>query len=415
MPLSVDDRGDFLASFNEQLFTDLLQVPTLYERLHEAGLSSWVAGSHVHTGADRLLLPERNDLLQALADHVLGDIGAMPVTARYVEADEGTMSTVTSELDETTAPPAMLMVYLAGIDLASHHASSPVTSLQRDYLVEHLDPMIERLAEAIEPHGPWYTLVVSDHGHSDVLEGAEHALGKGGTEAPVFSVLTEAGYRVAAPKLGLVDEDADAVVAYQSGAAFIYLARRSPCEGTRCGWERPPRFEADVLPAADAFLRASSSGGELELGVEAVLLRRPRPFDEEDAAFRVYRGQGRSESIAAYCARHGDGCGVDLERRLLNLGTGAHGERAGDLVLLARHGSSADDRYYFAQGYEGTHGSASMQDSRFVLGLSHPDRSASHLERMLQRGVGATAYQHEVAGMLEFLMTRASTPVPPGK
>ncbi len=159
---------------------------------------------------------------------------------------------------------------------------------------------------------------------------------------------------------------------------------------------------------AEAFLQASSTGGELERGLAAVLVRRPRPFDEHDRPFSVYHGQGRMESVAAYASRLDDRRAVELARRLRHLGTGRHGERAGDLVLLARDGSEPEDRYYFADGFEATHGSASMDDSRIVLALSHPDLPSSHLASMLKRAVGTTAYQHEVAGLVEYLATQVS-------
>ncbi|MEM9691269.1 MAG: alkaline phosphatase family protein [Myxococcota bacterium] len=406
VPLSVDDDGDFLASFNDRLFATLLETPTVYANLHEKGLRSWVASNHVHIGADRLLLPQRGDLLEGFGDHLLVQAGLEAEGGRYVELDEGTFGTVLEELEGADPPPDVLMVYASGVDLISHHVPGQVVDIQRRYLIEHLDDKVGALADALAQHGEGYRLLLSDHGHSEVPPDHRFALGRHASEAPAFQVLRRAGFRPFGPALGLVDENADAAVAYQSGAAFVYLARREPCTGVRCGWREPPRYREDVLRAADAFLHAGQEGELLHGALDAVLVREPRPFDEEDLPFSVYRGAGQTETIGAWLAsRAPAGGSVHLEERLRDLATGRYGERAGDILLLTPQFVATHERYYFSSPYASTHGSARRSDSHVPFAVAHPRHASITLQKLVLAHTGPVARPHEVAGLVLRLAT----------
>jgi hypothetical protein len=65
------------------------------------------------------------------------------------------------------------------------------------------------------------------------------------------------------------------------------LADRSRCgkKAKRCDFSVPPRFEEDVLVAAEAFYSASKRGKhvpKMKGTLDLVLARRPTPFAETD-------------------------------------------------------------------------------------------------------------------------------------
>lgn len=404
VPMSVADTGDLLATFHDQLFADFVTVPTLYQRLHEHGLTSWVATNHVHHGADRLLLPGRGDLVQGLAQTLMSHVGAVADESAYSQLDDGTFDTVIAELEQDGAkPPNVLMVYASGTDLFAHDSEDgPVENVQRAYLRDQLDDRMAELADALERHGTWYVVLIADHGHTEMVTDDGHALGAGGPDAPAVRALTDAGFVVHEPALGVVKGRANAVFALQSGAAFLYLSDRSRCGPEQCYWGRPPRYRQDVLAAADALLTATHDGGALAGRVSTVLVRRPKPFDEDDEPFVVYAGDGATRPVPDYLRAHPEVGGPELARRLHHLAVGPRGERAGDVILIAHAGSTPQDRYYFSvKPYHSSHGAAQEEDSVIPFIVAHPHRSTSWLEQVVMIHVGETAFAHEVSSLVE--------------
>lgn len=407
VPMSVDDRSDVLATYNEQLFAKLLKTPTVWTRLHERGLTSWVATNHVHVGADRLLLPGREDLIQGVAQTMMGHMGLTDGDeAAYSELDDGTFSTVLDALEADEEPPDVLMVYASGTDLLAHHENAPGLDAQRRYLREQLNRRAGQLAAYLRHHGNWYVILTADHGHTDVLPDDAHALAVGGEDAPGHRVLREAGFKPHAPSLGTLEGSDDAVFAHQSGAAFVYLADRSKCDEDRCSWSFPPRYEEEVLVAADAFHEARSEGGPMEQSLAMVLVRQPVPFEEEDHAFEVYLGAGKTMDVGTYLANHPEHSGPAMAERLHRLAVGRYGERAGDVMLIARTDPDhVEKRYYFGQQYEATHGSALPTDSMVPFVLSHPELTRAQLGSLVKNMAGEVLYLDEVAPIIEKLAT----------
>ena len=415
VPMSVADNGDLLATFNDQLFADFVAVPTLYQRLHEHGLTSWVATNHVHHGADRLLLPGKDDLVEGLGQTLMSHVGAVDDERAYSELDDGTFDTVIGELEADDAKaPNLVMVYTSGTDLFAHESDSgPVEEVQRAYLRDQLDERMGELADALARHGTWYVVLVADHGHTEMVSDDEHALGMGGAEAPAARVIAEAGFHVHEPSLGMVNGTANAVFALQSGAAFLYLSDRSRCGPQQCYWGRPPRYQEDVLAAADALVAASRDGGPLTGKVTTVLVREPKPFEEDDLPFVVYLGNGATQPVVEHLRDNPDVSGPELARRLQHLAVGPRGDRAGDVVILARAGKMPEDRYYFsAKPYHSSHGAAQQTDSVIPLIVAHPERSAAWLEQVVMSHVGETAFAHEVTAVVE-AMARGEVPYVP--
>jgi len=149
-----------------------------------------------------------------------------------------------------------------------------------------------------------------------------------------------------------------AVLAYGGAMAYVYLADRSRCAGDDdvCRWEDPPRYEEDVLAAAEAFAQANgpdSTVPRMKGSLDMIFVRKPRPVTDVDLPFEVYLGGGKTMPIDAYLEQHPHPTYVALATRMHDLAVGIHGERAGDVVLLAHNGDREDprDRYYFAAPY----------------------------------------------------------------
>jgi hypothetical protein len=253
-----------------------------------------------------------------------------------------------------------------------------------------------------------------------VLHDAEHALGTE-PEGDPPAVLRRAGFRLRPFELDVAeDHDFQAVLAYQGAIAYVYLADRSSCPrpGRPCDWNRPPRFEADVLAAADAFFRANRDGThvrELRGTLDLVLARRPKPAPAVDAPFEVYVGNGRLEPVGEFLRAHPRPSYLAFEERLRDLAVGPAGERAGDVLLIANNGNRKrpEQRYYFSSEYHSWHGSPGKQDSELPLIVAHAAKSTAELERVVRRTLGPEGRQHEIADLLLALRYGSARPAAP--
>ncbi len=411
-PVTFSDPSPALRIYTDGYANALLAKQTVWQRLRERhpGAVIWSSMLPYYAGVDLLLTARRTVLataFEALLTAALDEHAApRPV---YAELDTEAIDTVIDELEERTAPD-VLAVYLPGIDLYAHHAEMGPDPARRAYLREVIDPKLDELREALARRGELssrWVIVVSDHGHTDVLNDDRHALSTEGPDEPP-EVLRRAGFRVRPFQLD-VDDGADfqSVLAYQGAMAFVYVADRTTCPrpGQPCDWSSPPRFEADVLAAAQAFHDASASGthvlamrGTLDL----VLARRPRRAPEVDLPFEVYVGAGRLVPVADYLNEHPEPRYVALATRLRDLAVGVHGERAGDVLLIAHNGDRerARDRYYFASRYRSWHGSPSRQDSEVPLIVARSDRPGSDLADMVQNVLGHEPRQQKVTDLL---------------
>jgi len=246
--------------------------------------------------------------------------------------------------------------------------------------------------------------------HDDV-----HALSMKGEHEPP-ALLAKTGFRVRPFQMEVPPEaDFQAVVAYQGALAYVYLADRSTCAvaGTACDWARPPRYAADVMAAADAFWRNDRDGSlvpPMRGALDMVLVRRPRPVAEDDLPFEVYVGSGRTQPVEAYLRAHPHPTYVDLPARLRDLAAGPHGERAGDVLLLAHNGDvrSPDARYYFASFYHSWHGSPSRQDSEIPLIVAHPSLDAQAIGQVVKHALGPRPAQQGLTDVLLALRAEPS-------
>ena len=142
--------------------------------------------------------------------------------------------------------------------------------------------------------------------------------------------------------------------------------------------------------------------------LDMILVRKPRAGSGRS----IYRS--RSTSATARPSRstrtsrsHPHPTYVDVARRFEELAVGRHGERAGDLLLLAHNGDRErpEDRYYFAKPFRSWHGSPSRQDSEVPLIVAHPKRTAEAIHTWIGALLGDRPYQRKITDIVMELRT----------
>jgi type I phosphodiesterase/nucleotide pyrophosphatase len=421
IPCSFYDKEPVLETYTDDYANKLLEVPTVYERLRtqEPEIDISVSVSQFYRGADRLLIAQRSALIDMFYAKAK-DIADGKAFAMFEERDRNVLDVVIDEVEDDDHPvPDVLTVYASGTDAYAHAApEGPDRALQR-FMTGKVDKKFAELAEALQKRDAFanrYIVVVSDHGHSEVPHDATTMLSSADQDAPP-AVLTGAGFRVRPLQLNVAEnDDFDAVLAYQGPIAYVYVADRSKCakKGAVCDWSRPPRFREDVLKAAQAYFDANRSGRHaprMKNTLDMILTRRPRPFAEDDLPFEVYVGHGKLVPLKDYLRMHPHPNWIAFESRLRDLAVGRYGERAGDVILVARngHGAAPEGRYYFSSSrQESVHGSASQQDSEVVMILAHPGRSVAELESIAHGILGRDSRSRQVTDLV--LRLRESPP-----
>jgi len=430
-PVSFNDSNPTLAIYSDDYLDSLLTVPTLYEKMRERepNILIWVAIHQLYRGADRLLFAKSTILAQAFEEGLikLGDAVSgkpdRPDRGLYEKLDKDVIAKVESDLDGKSPVPDVLTVYLSGTDLYAHVAEEGPVEARRAYLREVVDPalggLMDKLREKQGLEGRWVVLT-SDHGHTPVLHDEKHALWTEGDDSPP-GLMKKAGYRVRPFEMDVnATDDFNAVLAEGGATAFVYLADRSVCEAAKtvCDWKRPPRYQEDVLPMAQAFFLNNQDGSlapRLRGTLDMILTRRPKPYEERDLPFEVYMGDGRTVPVGEYLAQHPHPTYIDLEARLRDLAVGQRGERAGDILLLAHNGDreQVEDRYYFAGLYRSWHGSPSRQDSEVPFIVANPRLSTAQIQQRVSELLGPSPRQQKVSDVLLDLRSGDAPPLSP--
>ena len=414
-PVSFSDSAPVAAIYTDGYLNKLSLAPSVYERMRETdpNVLIWVAMHHYYAGADRTLTPRPTVLAQAfegfVADAVTKVTKKKQTRAVYEALDTEEISVVTAALEKGPVPD-VLTVYLSGTDLYGHVADEGPDRARRSYLREVVDPQLARLTERLLARDALkdrYVVVTSDHGHTEVLHDEAHALGSKDEIGP-HALLDRAGFRVRARTLDVPKKaDFQSVVAFGGALAYVYLADRSGCAKPKetCDWSKPPRYEEDVLPAAEAFFKNNVDGSIVPVmkdKIDMVLTRRPRPYVEDDLPFGVYVGGGKVVAIEAYLKEHPHPTYIETASRLRDLAVGPHGERAGDVLLIAHNGDreTPEERYYFASVYRSWHGSPSKKDSEIPLIVAHPAHATAALEARVKKSLAGEPRQAKVADVL---------------
>ena len=417
-PVSFSDPKPSIEIYTDGYLNDLLKAPTVYQKMRqrEPDILIWVALHQLYSGADRLLFATRTVMARALEEGLVKTVKTLTLQAKrpdrapFAMLDEDVVNKVISSLEGDAPVPDVLTVYLTGTDLYAHVADEGPDEARRAYLREVADPAIGKLAEALRARDALsdrWVVLTSDHGHTAVRHDEKHALWTEGDDSP-SGVIRKAGYglRPFEEKVG-ADERFDAVLAEGGATSFVYVADRSTCPklNAPCDWKKPPRYEEDVLPLAEAFHSNNIDGNlapRLKGTLDLILTRKPKPYAEKDLPFEVYVGDGKTLPIGAYLEAHPHPTYVQAEVRLADLAVGAHGERAGDIMLIANNGNRdiPDERYYFASPYRSWHGSPSRQDSEIPLIVANPKFSAEQIHQRITPLLGPAPRQQKVADIL---------------
>jgi hypothetical protein len=411
-PISVGETEHTLRMYTDGLLGRAVAVPTLFEL---ADVRSHVSLLPIQRGADLLTAPSLNDVVSLFGQLASGLENDTPTErAPYQTMDENSVQRVLDAFLDHGIPD-LQVVYFPGIDLYTHVADPPLEEMGR-YMEEIIDPAVGRLLQAYEQAGvleQTYVVFISDHGHTPVINDPAHALGVEPETGPP-AVLAHAGFRMRPLSLEPDEghDDYQAALAYQGAMAYVYLADRSTCPdaGTRCSWMLPPRFEEDVLAVVRAFDRANryGEGGErMRYSLDLILAREPVGAGEPARPFQVWN-RDRLVPVEEYLAANPRPDLVDFANRMRGLAEGPYGNRAGDILLLARSGANRPitERFYFSERYHSWHGSAEHQDSHVPIVVARVGASGEEIRRIVLPIAGTDPSQTDVVPLVLELLRR---------
>ena len=301
-----------------------LEVPTLYTAARQARKRSLVGFSQYWRGADYVEKPDKEVIDYVFAERLLSN----PDNSgeRFKKYDQGMVEEIIRRLDglrRNGKPlPDIITLYFAGADTIGHLIGVSAT-LQ--YLEDVIDPLIGKFLDKLQELDPnWlqHTLffITSDHGRSDIPWENSEVGGK--LKDMVEHALAEAGYD---PGLEKPLGRRDVHIALNGGMAHIYIKNRQNAQPRRGvpptanttpavnpnPWEAPPRFEEDILPAANALVRDEA----LKRYVAAVFVRGKSDYS-------LYWSQEKSSQ---------------LNEEQMKLIQRLNSDRSGDILLLLRN------------------------------------------------------------------------------
>jgi hypothetical protein len=414
VPISVTDTADFTLMLNDDLVGKQLEVSTLYEQLKRR---SYVSMLMVYRGATLFTTVPPTTFAGMVGGLVGGKLsGKTALESISTTLDLASVAKLLQAIDEHGLP-RLQVVYFPGIDLFTHASPDPLQA-QVGYLEKYTDDGVGQVLEAYRKVGALpntYVIFIADHGHTPTMPDDRHRLGPDDPGSP-FATLKAAGFRVRKASLTLTqsEQDYQAVIASQGFMAYVYLADRSTCAagGQTCDWNRPPRFKQDVMSAARALYAENRSGHPIPQGkgtIDLIFVRRPVEHGAPVRRFEVFDGR-TLVPMHDYLARHPRPDLVDLEERMEWLGDGRYGDRAGDIVLLAKASSAIpiQERYYFAATTHYTwHGSPDMSDSNIPLVLALDGGSGKVMQDIVNNvSRGETLSQMELTPLVLALIGR---------
>ena len=418
-PVTFLDSAPTLAIYTEGYMNKLVGATTVYEKIRQKDHDAliWVVMNHLFRGADTMLLAKRQVMAKAFESFVekeLSQLSGKSSRATYENLDRAVIDTLITHLKDDGPTPDMLTLYLAGTDLYAHVATEGPDEARKTYLTEVVDPSLAPLlaqmrARKMLDHR--WIIVTADHGHTQVVHDAAHAIDTDEQDAP--GVLHHLGWKLRPFRQTIGKNDPfNAVLAYGGAMGFVYLADRSRCTGEHaCTWTEPPRYKEDVLPVAEAFFKNNEDGATapgMKGALDMIFVRVPKPVFDDDLPFEVYVGGGKTMAIDAYLEAHPHPTYIAVADRLRELAVGPHGERAGDVLLLAHNGDrdKPEDRFYFAAPYRSWHGSPSRQDSEIPLIVANPKSDTATIAGIVEKVLGDKPYQRKVTDLILTLRER---------
>jgi hypothetical protein len=412
VPVSVEDTTDIIKVVNSDLVGRSLTVPTLYEQI---GGRSNVSMLSVYKGANLYTTVAPASLVGLFVGLISGKVeGESAEKSLSADLDSDSVPKLIDAINEHGFAN-LQVVYFPGIDIYTHETKDPLRS-QVAYLEQVTDPLVGKVLDFYRQKNALdgtYVMFIADHGHIPVMHDRGHSIGTGaGTP---FALLRQLGIRVRKPSVDVTtdEDDFQAVIAYQGFMAYIYLADRSTCgvPGHKCAWAQPPRFEKDVLPVVRALDAANLTGAgmpELKGTIDLIFTRYPVSKGETAQEYKIYY-RGKLLPIYQYLLEHSRPDLIDLDRRMRWLSAGPYGNRAGDILLLAKTGMTVPiaDRYYFcAVPHYTMHGSAEEQDGHVPIILVQSGGSGDQMRAIVEKLGGEAPSERAVTSIVRSLFVK---------
>jgi hypothetical protein len=406
VPVSMTDVTDHTKLVTDDLVGKELKVPTLYEQL---GVRTYVSMLSVHRGATYFSTVGPNSLSDLFEHLVRGTMkGRDPERSLSATLDRASVVKV-NEVIEEHGIPDLQVVYLPGIDIFTHAAEDPLNSQVR-YLEHVTDGAVGQVLDEYRKHNALdntYVIFIADHAHIPTMNDEKHRLGP--EDDSPFQAVAKAGFRVRKASLILDDMDKDfqAVLAYQGSMAYIYLADRTTCpkDDDKCDWNKPPRFEEDVIPVLKSLYRSNQYGrpvAALKGKLDLIFSRQPMPSSKNSLPFEVFDGKDLVP-IDDYLSEHSRPDLPKLAERMRWLSAGRYGNRAGDILLLPKACMNVpiENRYYFAwMTHYSWHGSACEQDGHIPFILAQANGSGQKMRSILNKFGGASPSEREMTPLV---------------
>jgi hypothetical protein len=145
---------------------------------------------------------------------------------------------------------------------------------------------------------------------------------------------------------------------------------------------------------------------ELKGTIDLIFGREPALANQPAKPFQIFDGQ-KLVPIGEYLKRSPRPDLIDLERRMQWLAVGPYGNRAGDILLLAKACTQlpVEQRFYFASVSHHTwHGSACEQDSRIPFILAQAGGSGERMRALMRKFSGETPTELSLTSLVRGLM-----------
>lgn len=367
--LSVDDAVSvFRNAYADRLLSS--DARTIYESAAQAGKESLVMHNMYFRGARTKHHPALFNLFRFFKGFSF--LKLTPQRFDHIMLDS--FEKILSRLDTV---PELFTLYFMGMDSHSHHYGP---STQADYFHNHLDGHLGRLWDTLSSanliDGTMFVFI-SDHGQSYTPGDDAHTIRLGFPFdmelSPLFHALDLDLHDIPGE-----DPNVDAVVGQNGGMAHVYLRHK---EGD---WERPPRFENDVLRVARAFHELNTEGkyrAELQNTLDTILIRNAEQ-DGWGADYFVYQPGDVLQPFEEWVEQHPELNYVDPVNRVRNM----QSDMSGDLLLLAQAKRGV---YFGKEGHCGIHGSLQAEDSMSTLAFSMPTATPAECDTMRQ-GITST-------------------------
>jgi len=147
------------------------------------------------------------------------------------------------------------------------------------------------------------------------------------------------------------------------------------------------------MPVVSAFYGANCTGNpipRLKGTIDLIFAREPVAADRNARPYEIFDGQ-KLMPIRAYLKAHPRPDLIRLEERMNELSAGPYGNRAGDVLLLARAcaNSPIEERYFFsAVSHYTWHGSACEMDSHIPFILAQQGGSGERMHALMRETGG---------------------------